>query len=72
LILLSTAGLLVLLTLLYTVIWILIFRKENEFSNWRDLGWWTAAGSVTAGLQIALLDAIRFLLTGTWSGFLDY
>lgn len=71
LILLSTLGLLTLLTLLYTVIWILITKKENSFQITRDLGWWIIAGFGTALLQIALIDGIRYLLTGSWSGFLD-
>jgi uncharacterized membrane protein len=72
LILLSTGGLIVLLTLLYTVIWILLKRKENSFDSWRELGWWIVAGFGTAIFQIALIDVIRFILTGTWSGFLEY
>jgi len=72
LILLSTGGLLVLLTLLYTVIWILLLRLENSFSNWEEMAWWILAGFGTALFQVALMDAIRYFLTGTWSGFLDY
>lgn len=72
LILLSTAGLLLLLTVLYTVIWILIRRRENSFHSWQELWGWGLAGSISALLQIMAVDAIRFLLTGTWSGFLDY
>lgn len=72
LILISTGGLLLLLTLLYTVIWILLARKENCFNSLMELGWWIAAGFGTAIFQIALMDTLRFLLTGTWSGFLDY
>jgi len=71
LILLSTAGLLILLTLLYTVIWILITRMENRFQKTRDLGWWMVAGFGSALLQIALIDGVRYLLTGSWSGYLD-
>jgi hypothetical protein len=72
LILFSTGGLLILLTLLYTVIWILVRRKENTFGDWWDLRWWVLAGLSTALFQIALIDAIRFSITGTWSGFLVY
>ncbi len=71
LILLSTAGLLTLLTLLYTVIWILITKMENSFQKTRDLGWWMVAGFGSALLQIALIDGVRYLLTGSWSGYLD-
>lgn len=72
LILLSTAGLLFLLTVLYGVIWILIRKKENSFKNWHELVWWGLAGLSSALLQIALIDLVRFTFTGTWSGFLDY
>ena len=72
LVLLSTGGLMVLLTLLYTVIWILLKRKENSFQSWRDLRWWIVAGFGTALLQIAVIDLIRFSMSGTWSGFLVY
>lgn len=72
LILLSTGGLLILLTILYTVIWILILKKENSFENWSQLIWWGVGGFWTAMFQVAVIDLIRFLLTGTWSGFLIY
>jgi uncharacterized membrane protein len=72
LILLSTGGLMLLLTLLYTVIWILLKHRENSFGSWIDLTWWILAGFGSALFQIVLIDAIRFYATGTWSGFLDY
>lgn len=71
-ILLSTAGLLFLLMVLYAVIWLLITKKENSVDNWRGLSWWGLAGLISALVQIMAVDAIRYLLTGTWSGFLDY
>jgi uncharacterized membrane protein len=66
-ILLSTAGLLTLLMILYAVIWVLITKKER-----RGLSWWGLAGLISAFVQIITVDGIRYLLTGTWSGFLDY
>jgi hypothetical protein len=72
LILISTGGLMVLLTLLYTVIWVLLKRRENTFQSWWDLRWWVVAGFGTALLQIALIDLIRYSVSGTWSGFLAY
>jgi uncharacterized membrane protein len=71
LILLSTGGLLVLLTILYGVIWILLTHRENSFSSWDELRWFGLGGFSTAMLQIALFDLVRFWLTGTWSGLLD-
>lgn len=72
LILISTAGLFTLLAILYTVIWILIRKRENSFNRYQDLMWWGIAGTFSALLQIALIDLVRYLATGTWSGFLDY
>ncbi len=72
LILISTGGLLILLTVLYSVIWILIRKRENSFTSWKELIWWGIAGFSSALLQIALIDLVRFMLTGTWSGFPEY
>ena len=72
LILISTGGLLILLTVLYSVIWILIRKRENSFTSWKELIWWGIAGFSSALLQIALIDLARFILTGTWSGFPEY
>ncbi len=72
LILLSTAGLLFLLSLLYTMIWIILTKNENSFTFWWELRWWGIAGISSALLQIIAIDWLRFHLTGTWSGFLIY
>ena len=72
LILVSTGSLMFLLTVLYSVIWILVRKRENSFSSWKDLIWWGIAGFSSALMQIALIDLVRFMLTGTWSGFLEY
>ena len=72
LILLSSAGLILLLSLLYAVIWIIVLKKDNTFKGWNELGWWVMAGFATAMVQIALIDFVRYQLTGSWSGFLVY
>jgi uncharacterized membrane protein len=72
LILLSTAGLLLILVTLYTVIWVLVSKRENTFKTWRELSAWVLMGSISALIQIMGVDFLRYLLTGTWSGFLDY
>jgi hypothetical protein len=72
LILLSTTGLVILLILLYGIIWLLILKKENSISSGRDLLPWGLAGLSSALIQIMAIDAIRYFLTGTWSGFLEY
>jgi len=72
LILISTGSLLLLLTVLYSVIWILLRKRENSFTSWKELIWWGIAGFSSALMQIALIDLVRFILTGTWSGFPEY
>ena len=71
-ILLSTIGLVFLLSLLYGMIWLLILKKENSITAWRELLPWGLAGLSSALIQIMIVDAVRYFLTGTWSGFLDY
>ena len=66
---LSVLGVLALLTMVFTIVWIIIMRLENSFMNVGQL--WL---SVTAGLTLTLLlilsiDLLRYQLTGTWSGF---
>lgn len=72
LILLSAAGLMLLLSLLYALIWIILAKKDNSFTSWRELGWWGLVGIASALVQIAAIDLVRYQLTGTWSGFLIY
>ncbi len=65
----SALGVVGLLSLLYAMIWIMVFRAENSFARPRDLIWPLAAGFTTAMLQIWLLGVVRFWATGTWGGF---
>jgi uncharacterized membrane protein len=67
--LLSGAAVPLLLTLVYGVIWVLIARRENRFQRPRQLWVPLLAGFLTAMVQIAIFDAGRYWLTGTWSGF---
>ncbi len=67
--LVSSAGVLVILTLVYTMVWVMLFKLENRFDSLKELAFPLAAGFTTALTQIALLDFVRYLLTGTWDGF---
>lgn len=67
--LLSSLGILVILTLVYTVVWVMITKQENRFTSLRGLAFFLVAGFATALLQIAVIDAGRYWLTGTWAGF---
>lgn len=64
---LSTTMVVVLLTLLYSIVWMIILHKENYFSRTREMLFLLNIGFFCAMLQIILLDAARFSLTGTWA-----
>jgi uncharacterized membrane protein len=67
--LISAAGVLVILTLVYTMIWLMVLRRENTIQQSRQLFFPLVAGFGVALLQIVLLDLVRYALTGTWDGF---
>ena len=69
LVLLSVAGLLSMLTLAYSLAWILFTRKENSFQTWREFRPVLLLSAASTLLQIAALDAARYLFTGSWAGF---
>jgi len=66
---LSTLGVLALLTVVFSMVWIMMMRQENIFERGRQL-WLPAAAGLTLGLLLVVsLDLARFHLTGTWGGF---
>ena len=67
--LISAAGVLVLLTMIYAMILTMVFRVENHFTAFTQLALPLAGGFGMALVQIVLLDWVRFVLTGTWAGF---
>lgn len=67
--LLSALGVLVLLTMIYSMLWLIILRRENRYLYPQQLVVPLLAGFGFALLQLILIDAGRYLLTGTWDGF---
>lgn len=67
--LVSAAGVLVLLTIVYAIVLLMILRSENRFTRLGELVLPLAGGFFIALLQIGLIDLIRYWLTGTWDGF---
>jgi uncharacterized membrane protein len=65
----SSIGVLVLLVMIYTMIWIMVFRMDNRFEKIWQLSFPLAGGFTLALLQIVLFNLIRYYLTGTWEGF---
>lgn len=67
--LISAAGVLLLLSLVYGMVLMMVFRLENRLQRLADLLLPLSAGLLMAILQIGLIDLGRYLLTGTWEGF---
>lgn len=62
-------GVVVILTMLYAMIIMTIFGKENTVMKPMDTIIWLLAGMIVAFLHIGAIDMARFMLTGTWEGF---
>jgi uncharacterized membrane protein len=67
--LVSAAGVLLLLTLAYSMVWVMVFHTENKYTSAQQLLLPLAGGFGLALAQIILLDLARYALTGTWDGF---
>lgn len=64
----STLTIPVLVTIVYTLLWILILKKEAVIRNRSQQITYIALGCLTAFVQIGLLDLLRVALLGTWAG----
>lgn len=67
--LISAAGVLGLLTVVYSMVWVMFLRTENSYQRLPQMALPLLGGFGFALLQIVLLDVGRYLLTGTWDGF---
>jgi uncharacterized membrane protein len=67
--LIGPLGILVILTMVYAMVVVMLFKRENHFISSRQLWLPLLAGFTVALLQIAMMDWGRFLLTHTWAGF---
>lgn len=65
----SVLNLLIILTAIHTILWVLLLKKENRFVNFFQLKTYIICGLITVIMQIALMDFIRYQLTGTWNSF---
>jgi uncharacterized membrane protein len=65
----SAAGVLVLLSMIYSLLWLMLFHQDNSYTRFSQM-WVSLLAGLTIGLiQIALIDALRFWMTGTWGAF---
>ena len=55
----SIATVMIIITMLYTIFWIILLKKENSFTKMKSLGLFLVAGFASAMLQITLLNLLR-------------
>ena len=67
--LLSALGVLTLLTIVYSLVIVMIFKRENSFLSLKTMVVPLLGGYCVALLQVGAFDLARFLLTRTWDGF---
>jgi len=65
----SAGGVLLLLTMVYSIVWAMIMKLENTFTRLPQM-WLVLLAGLTIGLlQISAIDMFRYWLTGTWGAF---
>lgn len=67
--LLSAAGPVLILTMVYSMVVLLVFKRENFAASARRLALPLVIGFTIAMLQVAAIDVLRYLVTGSWDGF---
>jgi uncharacterized membrane protein len=65
----SVLGVLLLLSMVYTIVWVMITGQDNKFTKIWQLWLPILAGFTITMIQTAGIDMLRFWLTGTWNGF---
>ena len=68
--LISAGGVLILLTMVYSMVWVMLFRAEGRFESVSQLFFPLVAGFAVTLFQLILISVIRYSLTGTWGEFL--
>ena len=67
--LISVLGVSLLLTMVYTIVWVMITGQENKATKMRQLWLPLLAGFTITMIQTFGIDLLRLWLTGTWGGF---
>jgi uncharacterized membrane protein len=62
-------GVWILLTMVYTIVWVMITGQDNKFTKLRQMWLPLLAGLTITIFQTAAIDMLRFWLTRTWGGF---
>ena len=67
--LISAGGVLILLTMVYSMVSVMLFRAEGSFETIGQLFYPLIAGCGVTLVQLILISGLRYSLTGTWGEF---
>ncbi|MBT3338374.1 MAG: DUF2085 domain-containing protein [Anaerolineae bacterium] len=65
----SVFGVLMLLTMIFSVVWIMVMRQDNSFTSAKEMWIALLAGFTLALIMIIGIDLLRLQMTGTWGAF---
>ncbi len=65
----SVFGTLTLLSLIFSVVWMMVMKQDNSFSSAKELVIPLLAGFTLALIMILGIDLLRLQMTGTWGAF---
>ncbi len=65
----SVMGVLALLIMVFSIVWIMLMHQENIFTSLQQLWMPFLAGTTLAFIMLTAIDLLRLRLTGTWGGF---
>lgn len=65
----SVVGVVLMFMVVGSVLFLALARRENAALTWRDLAIPALAGLAFAFVVIGGIDALRYVVTGTWEGF---
>jgi len=65
----SALGVYVLLVMIYTIVMVMILKRDNTYTGFNELIFPLICGATFALIQIGVFDLARYLWTGTWLGF---
>jgi uncharacterized membrane protein len=66
---LSALGVVMMLAAVNTMIAVILMRRENAYTRWRELALPVLIGLTFTLIELGAIDALRYAFTGTWAGF---
>ena len=65
----SVLGVITLLTLIFSVVWVMIMKTELSFNTLKEMWIALSAGLTLALIMLLVIDLLRLRMTGTWGAF---